>query len=205
MNRCRYRLRRPGGPLGRSRFGSSARDRHVAIGSRLHSVDRTIVRSYYPTGRGWSTPVGRGRHDPVCRRGDVAVTRCRFSRRRMHLLLRTARPAPGCRPDPGWLHPRRLFGARFRHIAIAVTAHRSRLSRDTVCFRNHFVTFGWLARWFQRLRCLRCHGGSWARPRESLVRRGLLFSDGAFVARLVPVGTTPDTRQPAPRRHHVRT
>ena len=142
VNRCRYRLRRPGGPLGGPRFGSSAGDRHAAMGSRLRSVDRTIVWPYCPIGRGWSTPVGRGGHDPVCRRGDVAVTRCRFSRRRTPLLLRTARPAPGCRPDPGWLHPRRLFGARFRHIAIAVTAHRSRLSRDTVCFRNHFVTFG---------------------------------------------------------------
>ena len=40
---------------------------------------------------------------------------------------------------------------------------------------------------------------------ESLVPLGLPFSDGAFVAWAAPSGTTPDTRQPAPRRHHVRT
>lgn len=40
---------------------------------------------------------------------------------------------------------------------------------------------------------------------ESLVRRGLPFSDGAFVAWATPSGTTPDTRQPAPRLHHFRT
>jgi len=44
-----------------------------------------------------------------------------------------------------------------------------------------------------------------AHRRESLVPLGLPFSDGAFVAWAAPSGTTPDTRQPAPRRHHVRT
>ena len=47
--------------------------------------------------------------------------------------------------------------------------------------------------------------GASAYREESLEPLGLPFSDGAFVAHLIPVGTTPDTRQPAPRRHHVRT
>ena len=44
-----------------------------------------------------------------------------------------------------------------------------------------------------------------AHHRESLTPLGLPFSDGAFVARTAQSGTTPDTRQPAPRLHHFRT
>ena len=44
-----------------------------------------------------------------------------------------------------------------------------------------------------------------AHHRESSAPLGLPFSDGAFVARTAPSGTTPDTRQPAPRLHHFRT
>ena len=71
--------------------------------------------------------------------------------------------------------------------------------------RNHFVTKRSGEKRLLRnpvsLAAVRGSAHRW----YSLVPRGLPFSDGAFVARTAPSGTTPDTCQPAPRLHHLRT
>ena len=93
------------------------------------------------------------------------------------------------------------LAARARHVSLAVIVQRRPLSHAPVSgvtsLLPNRLEEGRLSRNPVSFAVVR---GS-AHHRESLTPLGLPFSDGAFVAWAAPSGTTPDTRQPAPRLH----
>lgn len=204
MDGCRCRLRLLVRSLGGPGLRGSAEAGHVAVGGRLRATDQR------PRGRGttmtlgWCDPVGGGRRDlavahrrPPDRRMPRRLSRWRLSRhwlprRRRSLLALLPGRAPGCRPDPRGL-PR--AGAWARNVPVAVT-----VQRPTPLSWSHAMAspFCYQPGGDEVSSSSSCGRGKRTRRWESLVLLGLLFSDGASIARLTPSGATPDFRQPAP-------
>ena len=131
--------------------------------------------------------------------GDVPVGR---RRRRMPSL---SGPFRSRMPPPGPSLLLRPLAVRARHISLAVTVQRPPLSHAPVSGVTSLLPNRLEEGRFSRNPVSFAVVRGSAHHRESLTPLGLPFSDGAFVAWAAPSGTTPDTRQPAPRLHHFRT
>ena len=97
------------------------------------------------------------------------------------------------------------LAARARHVSLAVIVQRPPLSHAPVSGVTSLLPNRLEEGRFSRNPVSFAVVRGSAHHRESLTPLGLPFSDGAFVAWAAPSGTTPDTRQPAPRLHHFRT
>ena len=114
-------------------------------------------------------------------------------------------PLRSCMLSPG---PSLLLwplAARARHVSLAVIVQRRPLSHAPVSGVTSLLPNRLEEGRFSRNPVSFAVVRGSAHHRESLTPLGLPFSDGAFVAWAAPSGTTPDTRQPAPRLHHFRT